>query len=292
LSSGQGIESVVPVWLKEAGMVASSNSGPGYMEKGSGVPVVMLPGAEGCKEFWKFQVEALSPRYRAVATDLLINRPSLSSCMADYAAYTLGLMDSLGIEKAVIMGESFGGMVTQHIAINHPERTIAVALCNTLDRPRGDAFGLNMFTLATLVAMVSNSPFIPRDIRKRMIMWAGRHRGLVYDATPGNAVLTDYFIDYGLEQGALAQLDRFVFAGRKANYTERLREIAVPALVLHGSEDRVSTDRTANEIASRIPGAELAVIQGGGHCHQQTMPERTNEVLLEWLDRVTAGKSA
>jgi pimeloyl-ACP methyl ester carboxylesterase len=269
-------------------MVGSSSSGPGYMEKGSGVPVVMLPGAEGCKEFWKFQVEALGPRYRAVATDLLVNRPSRSSCMAEYAAYTLGLMDTLGIDKAVIVGESFGGMVTQHIAINHPERTLAVVLCNTLDRPRGDAFGLNMFTLATLVAMVGNSPIIPRDIRKKVLMWAGKHRGLVYDATPRNAILADYFIDYGLEQGALAQLDRFVFAGRKANYTDRLCEIAVPTLVMHGSEDRVSTDRTTREISSRIPGSEVAVIQGGGHCHQQTMPDETNEALLEWLDRVTA----
>lgn len=262
-------------------------SGPGYIEKGSGVPVVMLPGAEGCKEFWRFQLEALSPQYRAVATDLLVQRPGRSSCVADYADYTLGIMDELGIEKAVIVGESFGGMVTQEIAINHPERTLAIVLCNTMDRPRGDSFGLNMFTLATVVAMLGNAPLIPRKTRQKILMWAGKYSGLVYDATPGNAVLVDYFIDYGLKQGSLAQVDRFVCAGRKARFTERLREIVVPTLVMHGSEDKVSTGRTTMEIAGRIPGAEVCQIDGAGHCHQQTMPEETNARLLDWLSRVT-----
>jgi len=268
--------------------MAGSSSGTPYTEKGSGISVVMLPGAEGCKEFWHFQVEALCPHYRAIATDLLIQKPSLSSSVADYAAYTLGIMDSLGMDKAIIMGESFGGMVAQEIAINHPERTLAVVLCNTMDRPRGDSFGLNIFTLATVAAMLGNSPVIPLAIRKRILMWAGKHRGLVYDATPGNRVLVDYFTEYGLAQGLLAQIDRFVFAGRKARFTERLAEISVPTLVMHGSEDRVATGNTATEIAGRIPLAEIRVIEGGGHCHQQTMPDETNALLLEWLERLTA----
>lgn len=273
-------------------METTATSGRGYVEKGSGIPVVMLSGAEGCKEFWHFQVDALASKYRMVATDHLVRKPSRSSCTADYAAYTLGLMDSLGIEKAVIMGESFGGMVTQEIAINHPERTLAIVLCNTMDRPRGDAFGLNMFTLATVVAMLGNSPFIPLATRKKILMWAGKHRGLVYDPSPGNKVLVDYFTEYGLAQGMLAQVDRFVFAGRKARFTERLHEISVPTLVMHGSEDRVSTSRTTTEIAGRIPRAEIAVIEGAGHCHQQTMPDETNAVLLEWLDRVMTAADA
>ncbi|MHB8894822.1 MAG: alpha/beta fold hydrolase [Candidatus Geothermincolia bacterium] len=266
-------------------METTGTTGLNYVEKGSGIPIVMLPGAEGCKQFWHFQVDALSSRYRAIATDLLVNKPSSSSCMADYAAYTLGIMDSLGIDKAVVMGESFGGMVTQEIAVNHPERTLAVILCNTLDRARGDAFGLNMFTLATFVAMLTNSPLIPLEIKKRILMWVGKHRGLVYDPTPGNKVLVDYFCEYGLEQGMMAQVDRLGFAGRKARYTERLREISVPTLVLHGSEDRISSGNTATEIAGRIPQAELVLIEGGGHCHQQTMPDETNAVLLDWLAR-------
>jgi pimeloyl-ACP methyl ester carboxylesterase len=268
--------------------MAESSCGAGYVEKGSGIPVVMIPGAEGCKEFWHYQLDALCEQYRAIATDLLVKKPDPSSCMADYAAYTLGIMDSLGIERAIIVGESFGGMVTQEIAINHPERTLAVVLCNTLDRPRGDAFGFNMFTLATIVAVLGNGPIIPLEIRKKILMWAGKHRGLVYDATPGNKELVDYFTGCGLRQGLMAQVDRFVFAGRKARYTERLRDISVPTLVMHGSEDRVSTGNTITEIAGRIPRAEIALVEGAGHCHQQTMPEVTNSLLLEWLTRVTA----
>ena len=269
--------------------MAGSSSGAGYIEKGSGIPVVMIPGAEGCKEFWHFQVDALSTRYRAIATDLLVKKPSRSSCVADYAAYTLGVMDSLGVERAVIVGESFGGMVTQEIAINHPGRTLAVVLCNTMDRPRGDAFGFNMFTLATIVAMLGSGPMIPLETRKRILMWAGKHRGLVYDSTPGNKDLVDYFTGYGSAHGMMAQVDRFLFAGRKARFTERLCEISVPTLVMHGTEDRIATANTITGIAGRIPRAEVALVEGAGHCHQQTMPDMTNSLLLEWLSKVTAG---
>ncbi|MFH1150812.1 MAG: alpha/beta hydrolase [Actinomycetota bacterium] len=260
----------------------------GYIDRGSGAPVVMLPGAEGCKEYWHFQVDALSPGYRAVAMDHVVRRPSFSSTMEDYARHVLETMDSLGIEKAVVVGESFGGMVTQQIAIDHPERTLAVALCNTLDRPRGDSIGFNLFTLSTLVAMSMNLPIIPLETRKRILMWAGKHSALVYDGTPGNADLVDYFTGCGLAQGYIAQVDRF-FAIKNARFTERLREIRVPTLVMHGSEDRAATGNTAAEIAGRIPRAEIALIEGAGHCHHQTMPQETNAVLLEWLSRVTTG---
>lgn len=110
-----------------------------------------------------------------------------------------------------------------------------------------------------------------------------------YRGTPGNRGLVDYFTGCGLAQGMLAQFDRFLFAGRKARYTERLHEISVPALLMHGSEDRIVTGNTITEIAGRIPGAEVALVEGAGHCHQQTMPEVTNSLLLEWLSKATAG---
>ncbi len=257
-------------------------SGDGYIEAGEGPPVVMIPGMEGSKWFWRFQVEALSGKYRAVSCDLPARRPSFSSRISDYADAILGIMDSLGIERAVIVGESMGGMVTQHIALEHPGRVSAIVLCNTMDQPRPPGFGLNMFTVATIAHQMAFLPFLSDERRRRLLMWVGRHRGFVMDPTPGNADLVDYIIEHGLECGGASYVDRMI-AGGKASFTDRLHEIDVPALVLRGTEDRVVMPETILQLAGRIRGAEVALIEGGGHCCQHTMPDEVNAVLLEWL---------
>jgi 3-oxoadipate enol-lactonase len=253
-----------------------------YLEAGSGLPVVMLPGAEGSKQFWRYQLEELAGDYHVVSCALAVREPSLSSTMADYAADTLRIMDSLGIDKAVIVGESMGGMVTQELAINHPERVLGIVLCNTMDKPRRGGFGLNMFTLATLVHQMAFMPFLTDDARKRLLGWVGRHRGFVMDPTPGNARLIDYLFECGLECGGKSYLDK-ALAGRTADYTDRLSSISVPALVIRGTEDRLVGPEAIVELAGRIPGARLELIEGGGHCCSYTMPEETTAVIKDWL---------
>jgi pimeloyl-ACP methyl ester carboxylesterase len=259
-------------------------SGEGYIEAGSGLPIVMLPGMEGSREFWRYQVEALAPSSRAVACDLAVRKPSLSSTVEDYAAHTLQIMDSLGIDKAVMVGESMGGMVTQHIATRYPERVLGVVLCNTMDRPRRGGFGLNMFTLATLVHNLAFLPFLSDNQRRKILRWVGKHRGFVMDPTPGNDGLIDYLFAHGMECGGPAYLDKVIACG-KGRYTEVLSSINVPALVLRGTEDRLVGPATACELAGRIPDAELVLIEGGGHCCTHTVPEESTDAIRAWLTR-------
>ncbi|PKQ28417.1 MAG: hypothetical protein CVT63_02950 [Candidatus Anoxymicrobium japonicum] len=257
-------------------------SGEGYIEAGSGPPIVMLPGMEGSGEFWRRQVETLSSSYRAVSCDLAVRKPSVSSTIADYAADALQKMESLGIDKAVLVGESMGGMITQHIAINHPERVLGIVLCNTTDRPRRGGFGFNVFTLATLANQLALFPLLTDGQRRRLLAWVGRHRGFIMDPTPGNEKLIDYLFAHGLDCGGPSYLDK-VIAMSKVRYTESLSSIAVPALIIRGTEDRLFGPETAMELAGRIPRAEIALIDGGGHCCPYTMPEETTGAIRSWL---------
>lgn len=256
---------------------------PDYVEVGRGKPVIMLPGMEGAKEFWRYQLDEFGQRYRTIACGHVIRRPTLSARVADYAADVLRLMDSLGIEKAVIVGESFGGMVTQEIATAHPERTEAIVLCNTMDRVRRGGFGLNMFTMTTLVHQFAF--LVPASRRKSLLNWVGKHRGFVLDPSPGNDRLVDYILEYGLYPGLGGYLDRII-AGAKESYSEKLTRLKIPALVLRGSEDRLVGPETIVELVGRTPGAELVIIDGGGHCCQHSVPEATNRAILDWLERV------
>jgi pimeloyl-ACP methyl ester carboxylesterase len=266
-------------------MGAISGSVIDYKEAGEGNPIIFLPGMEGDKEFWKPQLEALSGEYRVIACSLPVHRPSLSRTLSDFASEYIELMDSLGIEKAVIAGESFGGMVTQEIVINHPQRVAAFILCNTMDRPRRGGFGLNMFTLASFVQPLIFIPFLTKQQRKSVLMWVGKHRGFVLDPTPGNEALVDYIMCYGTACGAAAYLDRMI-TGVKTKHTYRLRDIKVPALIVRGEEDRLVGAETIVQLAGRIPGAELALIEEGGHCCTYTVPDASNKAILDWLHRI------
>jgi pimeloyl-ACP methyl ester carboxylesterase len=66
---------------------------------------------------------------------------------------------------------------------------------------------------------------------------------------------------------------------------ERLGEVAVPALVLHGSEDRLVDPANAALLAERIPGAELVILDGAGHAYQLERPDEADEAVLDFVRR-------
>jgi pimeloyl-ACP methyl ester carboxylesterase len=254
-----------------------------YLDQGSGKPIVLIPGMEGTKEFWQLQRESLARRYRTISFEYPRRRASLSTTVAHYANAVIRVLDELAIAEAAVFGESFGGLIAQELATSHPKRVAALALCNTLDRPAFDHFGLNMFTLATAVHMSAFA--LPMSLRRPILRWVGKHRGFVLDASAGNERLIDYILEHGTRHGLSANLDRMI-AGAKAHYSDKLPSVTAPTLILRGVEDRIVSLATMERIRARIPGAELALIAGGGHCCQMTMPDDTNRVLASWLERI------
>ena len=103
---------------------------------GGAPPLVFLPGLSATAPIFEDLIGAgLSPRFRAVALDLRGRghsaappagfdpaRPAANYTMADHAGDVLGLLDRLGLEQAVLVGHSFGGMLAFYLAANHPGR--------------------------------------------------------------------------------------------------------------------------------------------------------------------------
>jgi len=66
---------------------------------------------------------------------------------------------------------------------------------------------------------------------------------------------------------------------------DRLPRIAVPTLVLHGTEDRVIAPGNAELLARRIPGAELQLLEGAGHVFWSEQPEVADRLILDFIER-------
>jgi len=193
--------------------------------------------------------------------------------MADDAA---GLLDSLGIARAHIVGASMGGMIVQAIAIRHPDRVLSMtsimsttgdqevgqsqpeAMAALLSPPpasREEAIDLMVRTM-----QVIGSPGYPADeaeLRKRT--------GEAYDRSNYPA-------------GMARQLVAIVASGDR---TEELKNVSVPTLVIHGEDDPLVTLSGGQATARAVPGAKLLTVPGMGHDMPAQLRDRFVEASVE-----------
>jgi pimeloyl-ACP methyl ester carboxylesterase len=178
----------------------------------------------------------------------------------DMADDGVGLMDTLGLERAHVVGASMGGMIAQTMAIRHPERVLSLAsiMSNTGSRWAGqprprmypallkraprdrEAYVQHIVELFTLIG----SPGFDHDeaeLRER----AGR--GYERGTNPA---------------GAARQLAAIIASGDR---TPLLRKITAPTVVIHGAADKLVPLSGGRATARAIPAAALLTIPGMGH---------------------------
>lgn len=181
--------------------------------------------------------------------------------LEDMARDGLGLMDTLGIAKAHIVGASMGGMIAQVFAATWPERTASlVSIMSTSGRP-----GLPPATPAAMGALMAAPPSQDRDT---VIAHSAKNRGIVGSPTfPEDeaglrlAIAADYDRGY-YPQGSARQIAAVLKSGSRVALLEKIR---VPSLVIHGADDPLVPVEGGKDTAATIPHAELLVIPDMGH---------------------------
>jgi 3-oxoadipate enol-lactonase len=238
-------------------------------------PLVFLHGVGGGKAVWDRQVEHFTALgYHCAAWD----QPGYgqAAMVEPYEWQTLAgaLKDLVGGQKPVLVGHSMGGLVAQEFYARYPESVAALALCFT-----SAAFAAGTdFARAFVAARIG-----PLDAGKTMeeiakdVMPA--QRGRVSDA-----------------QG-LARAERIMAAVPPATYRkaihlvttfdrrEDLPKVAVPSLLVAGSDDVTAPPQMMERMAQKIPGAEFVVLRGCGHLGPMDQPEAFNKVLESFLRR-------
>ncbi|MEV5507185.1 alpha/beta fold hydrolase [Streptomyces orinoci] len=199
--------------------------------------------------------------------------------LSDMAADTVGLLDVLGLDSAHLVGASLGGMIAQTIALEHPDR---VRSLTSMMASTGD-LGVGRPDFAALAGL--GAP--PAD-RQGYIDW--QVRAFRVTGSPGfppdEAALAEragrvYDRGYDLK-GMLRQSVAAVASGDR---TARLRALDVPALVIHGADDRVCDVSGGRATAAAIPGAELVVIDGLGHSLPRELWPRLSSLIAALAQR-------
>lgn len=247
----------------------------------NGPPVLLIQGLGADKNGWNMQRLALARRYRTIALDNRgagrSDKPHGPFTLYDMADDAMTVLTAAGYESAHIMGASMGGVITQIIAVTYPERARSLILACTacrnhpwrrelLDGWRDTADARGMGALASTAARWVMGP---RSLRRvaPAIGWLGP-LGLLRPA-----------------HGFVNQADAILSAD-EADVTDALGGIRVPTLVVVGNQDILTPRGDSEELAERIPGAELVVISGAAHGLMIEHWSTFNRVILEFLGRV------
>ncbi len=193
------------------------------------------------------------------------------------AGQVVELMDKLGIDKAILVGNSAGGTVATLAALEYPERVQALVLVDAAIYTGGGAPSwirplLRTPQLQRIGPLVSRSLMSSGD---RLIRLAWHDPSKV---TP--EVLAGYRLPLQAENWDRG-LWELTVASQDLNLEARLAEVTQPALVITGDDDRIVPTAESIRLAGELPNASLVVLPQCGHTPQEECP-------APWLDAVTA----
>ena len=240
-----------------------------YRAAGRGADLVLLHGFLSDSRCWRRQLAGLSDGFRVVAWDApgagLSPDPPESFTTADYAHCLAGFLDGLGIDRAHLVGLSWGGILAQEFYRLHPNRLRRLVLADTYADWKGS---------------------LPESV------WKERLQACLRDSTgPAGAVvakvLPGMFTEH-VSEDVRDELSDIVAAFHPVGFRvmsrssaetdtrELLPTIDIPTLLLWGDADRRSPVHVAHQLHGAIPGAQLAIIPNAGHVSNMEQPEVFN----------------
>lgn len=191
---------------------------------------------------------------------------SVTYTLSDMAADTIGLIDGLGLDKVHLVGASMGGMIAQTVAIEYRSRI--KSLTSIMSTTGAPAVGLPDFkTLSSL----GEAPYHDREA---YIEW--RIRSLKALGSPGfpfdeATVAKTAGLSWDRDHDPLGMLRQAVAVLKSGDRTEKLHQLKVPTLVLHGTSDKMIDVSGGKATAEAIPGARLHLFEGMGHGFPQAL---------------------
>jgi pimeloyl-ACP methyl ester carboxylesterase len=259
-----------------------------YEVHGNGFPLVLISGYSASSESWDVlvpRVRELSKHYKVVTLD---NRGTgrSSAPEGDYSIKTMGddvagLLDSLRISKAHVLGQSMGGMIAQELAINHSKKVNGLILvCST---PRGfayDAIPGQREAHEKLRWMFAPPPGMPPEALLEEMMRLCYHKEF-FDKN--KASMMAFIPKYPT---SLSTLEKHYDAIVKFDTYDRLGMIRSRTLVIHGEDDKLLMPEGARMLAKQIPNAELKMFKQAGHAILEEKWQETKPAILNFLKRV------
>lgn len=229
-----------------------------YRRAGDGPPLILLHGFTHDSRAWRPQLELLSDQFTVIAWDApgagqSVDPPETFG-ISNWADCLAGFLAAVGVQRAHIVGLSWGGLLAQEFYQRHPERARTLVLADTYAGWKGSL--PEPIPEQRLAACLRDASLPPAEFVPRYLPG-------MFSESPSQEVrdeLADIMADFHplgfrLMATALAQADT----------RDVLPTIRVPTLLIWGDADARSPMPMAEQLRAAIPGAQLALISGAGH---------------------------
>lgn len=218
-----------------------------YEIHGEGEPLVLIAGLNSDHTLYRGILPRLAERYQVVAFDNRgvgqTDKPDIPYSIEMMAEDTAGLLDTLGVTRAHVLGTSMGGRIAAALALQHPQQVKSLIL------------------VSTIVKSLKGTPMTWSRLRISLMLKIPMIRG----PHPYYAVA------------------RQLEASRAYDCMDRLNEIRVPTLILHGKNDKSAPYWLAEEMHSGIKNSKMITFQGG-HLFFIVRPKQFIEAITDFLD--------
>ena len=250
-----------------------------YNHYGHGFPLVFLHGFSANAWLWVYQAPVLAHKYQCIVIEArghgLSSKPLKGYSIQDMAADDAAVLAALGIDRAILVGNSMGGMRAMQINLDYPHLVAGNVIISS-------ATNLTQFTTDASELITS----LRTD----------------YEAAAEDMVASCFSAKTKREKPEVCQMIKNNFLNDEGfprrvamacledpngvwnwNISDRLKEITQPTLVLVGEEDQATPVAANRFLAEQIPGAELRVLKDVGHCYEIEQPLEFNHVLEEFV---------
>jgi len=254
--------------------------------RSNATPVLLIQGLGADKHGWDMQRLPLALQYRVIALDNRgagrSDKPFGHYSLEQMAADAIAVLDQVGVEKAHIVGASMGGAITQIIGLRYPERVMSLTLACTACR--NHPWRRELLNSWATTAGERGMGAMAREAARWVIGPRSFRRLLPAFGWLGPLAMGRTTHGFVSQVKAILDVDDTI--------SDQLATVTAPTLVMVGNQDILTPRGDSEEIAERMPNAELVVISGAAHGFMVEHATTFNRMLFEFLGRVTRAQRA
>jgi pimeloyl-ACP methyl ester carboxylesterase len=275
-------------WRRHRRWVTIGGARVNCVDMGRGPAIVLIHGLGGNWQNWLDNIPHLAARNRVIAMDLPgfgeSEMPHDKISIDFYAAWIRDLLETLGVEQCVLIGNSMGGQIAAEVTLRHPELVERLVLV--------DAAGISAenFNKPATVEIMRRADrlfsFWSKQVvtrSRRLALRRGGRRALMslWVQNPDD-LSAQLVIELGRGTGKPGFPDA-LRALTQHPQRARLRQIARPTLIVWGASDRICPVRDAHEFHGAIRNSRLVILPDTGHLSMLERPDEFNALMDEFL---------
>ncbi|RNC77036.1 alpha/beta fold hydrolase [Piscirickettsia salmonis] len=254
-----------------------------YQDQGQGFPLLFGHSYLWDHTMWSPQIKALSQNFRCITPDLWghgqsDSLPKNTKTLTDLADEMLALMDALHIDQFAVIGLSVGGMWASELALQAPERILALTLMDTFV---GKEPELSYKQYFAMLAAIEQAQAIPIPLLDKIVPLFFSPK--TFKTQPD---LIENFQAH-LQKLSPEKLQSIIPLGRmifgREDRLNKLTNIQTPTLIITGEDDIPRPVSEGKLMAGKLANASFITIEDAGHISTLEQPQHVNDALFQFL---------